>query len=41
MAPAYFAGVRVHYPGALPGRCVRRSHGDRYASHVAGRGCVI
>ena len=23
-APAYFAGVRVHYPGAVPGRCVGR-----------------
>jgi hypothetical protein len=24
LAPAYFAVVRVHYPGVLPGRCVRQ-----------------
>jgi len=24
MTPAFFAGDRVHYPGALPGRIVRR-----------------
>ena len=23
-ASAHFAGVRLHYPGAVPGRCVRR-----------------
>jgi len=36
VAPAHYAGVRLHYPGDLPGRCVRRRPflSSFYAKHL-------